>query len=131
MDRKSAALDWEALRYFASAAHSKSLSGAARALGVEHTTVGRRLASLEQTLGAALVERGPSGLSLTRLGRRVFRSAQEMERIAASIAELAVAERTNVRLVVPTGFTALLTPHLQELNRTEPRLSLEIYSRPI
>jgi len=128
MTRKSAALDWEALRYFASAAQSKSLSGAARALGVEHTTVGRRLASLEQALGAALVERGPTGLSLTRLGRRVLRSAREMERIAVSIAELAVAQRTNVRLVVPTGFTALLTPHLQELNRTEPNLSLEIVS---
>jgi DNA-binding transcriptional LysR family regulator len=79
-------------------------------------------------LGAALVERGPGGLSLTRLGRRVFRSAQEMERIAASIADLAIAERTRVRLVVPTGFTALLTPHLQELSRREPNLSLEIVS---
>jgi DNA-binding transcriptional LysR family regulator len=128
MASKSAALDWEALRYFSSAGRIKSLSGAARALGVEHTTVGRRLSSLEQALGAALVERGPAGLSLTRLGRRVFRSTQEMERIAAAIAALAVVERARVRLVVPTGFTALLAPHLQELSRTEPSLSLEIVS---
>ena len=128
MAEESATLDWDALRYFSSAARTKSLSGAARALGVEHTTVGRRLSSLEQSLGAALVERGPAGLSLTRLGRRVYRAAQEMERIVASIGELAGAERTSVRLVVPTGFTALLTPHLQELSRKEPNLSLEIVS---
>jgi DNA-binding transcriptional LysR family regulator len=128
MTKKIAALDWEALRYFSSAAQSGSLSGAARALGVEHTTVGRRLSSLERALGAGLVERGPAGLSLTRLGRRVLRAVREMERIAGSIAELAVAERTNVRLVVPTGFTALLTPHLQQLSRAESSLSLEIVS---
>ncbi|HEX2669673.1 MAG TPA: LysR family transcriptional regulator [Polyangiaceae bacterium] len=128
MAQEPAALDWEALRYFAAAARTKSLSGAARALGVEHTTVGRRLTSLERSLGAALVERGPAGLLLTRLGRRVFRSAQEMERIAATIAGLANAERTRVRVVVPTGFTALLTPHLQDLSRKEPTLSLEIVS---
>ena len=128
MAQEPAALDWEALRYFATAARTKSLSGAARALGVEHTTVGRRLTSLERSLGAALVERGPAGLLLTRLGRRVFRSAQEMERIAATIAGLANAERTRVRVVVPTGFTALLTPHLQDLSRKEPTLSLEIVS---
>jgi DNA-binding transcriptional LysR family regulator len=121
-------VDWEAVRYFLHAATSKSLSGAARSLRVEHTTVGRRLSSLEVTLGAALVERGPGGLTLTRLGRRVYRLAQEMAAAAKSIAELAGAASSNVRLVVPTGFTPLLTPHLEELSRTEPQLSLEIVS---
>lgn len=128
MTRARADVDWEAVRYFLHAARSKSLSGAARSLRVEHTTVGRRLSSLEATLGAALVERSPGGLTLTRLGRRVYRLAQDMAAAAESIAELAGAASTNVRLVVPTGFTDLLTPHLEALNRTEPRLSLEIVS---
>ena len=128
MAGKTPSIEWEALRYFLHAAQAKSLSGAARSLGVEHTTVGRRLTSLEQAVGSALVERGPAGLTLTRLGRRVFKLALEMERLAGCIAELTVAERTTVRLVAPTGFTALLTPGLEALSRAEPQLSLEIVS---
>ena len=121
-------IDWEAVRYFLHAARSKSLSGAARSLRVEHTTVGRRLSSLEAALGSALVERSPGGLTLTRLGRRIYRLAQDMDRAASAIAEHGGAERTHVRLVVPTGFTALLTPHLEALSRAHPQLSLEIVS---
>jgi DNA-binding transcriptional LysR family regulator len=125
---QKAELDWEAVRFFLRAAEAKSLSGAARSLSVEHTTVGRRLSSLERALGAALVERGPAGLSLTRLGRRVLRRARDMERIARTIADLGKLERTNVRLVVPTGFTALLTPELEALSRAQPGLALEVVS---
>jgi DNA-binding transcriptional LysR family regulator len=121
-------IDWESVRYFLRAAESKSLSGAARALGVEHTTVGRRLAGLERAVGASLVERGPSGLALTPLGERVLELAAAMDASARAIAELGSAERTNVRLVVPTGFTALLTPHLEALRRAQPGVSLEIVS---
>jgi DNA-binding transcriptional LysR family regulator len=128
MARARPDVDWEAIRYFLHAARSKSLSGAARSLHVEHTTVGRRLSSLEGALGAALVERSSGGLALTRLGRHVYRLAQDMDRAASAIAEQGCAERTNVRLVMPTGFTALLTPHLEALSRAEPQLSLEIVS---
>ena len=128
MPREALPIDWEDVRYFLHAAQARTLSGAARALGVEHTTVGRRLSALESALGAPLVRRGPAGLDLTPLGERVLASALQMERLASSIGELAVAERTNVRLVVPTGFTSLLTPELESLHRAEPRVSLEIVS---
>ena len=121
-------LDWDALRYFLRAAQAKSLSGAARTLGVEHTTVGRRLSGLESAIGAALVERKPSGLELTRLGRRALRLASEMDRLARAIGELGVAQRESVRLVVPSGFTALLTPHLEALGRIRSGVSLEVVS---
>lgn len=121
-------LDWECLRYFLRAAEAKSLSGAARLLGVEHTTVGRRLSSLERALGAPLVSRRPSGLELTALGRRVLRLSSQMDRLARAVAELAVEDRTTVRLVVPTGFTVLLTPELETLHREHPLVALEIVS---
>lgn len=121
-------LDWESLRYFLAAARQKSLSGAARSLGVEHTTVGRRLSALEEAIGAPLVERGPSGLVLTALGRRVHRVATEMEALVAAIGTLAVRRRTSVRLFVPTGFTMLLGSHLETLRRKLPHISLEIVS---
>lgn len=128
MARAAPSVDWEDVRYFLRAAETRSLSGAARALRVEHTTVGRRLSALETALGAPLVQRGPAGLALTPLGERVVAAAQEMDRLAGAIAALALAERTNVRLVVPTGFTALLTPELEALHRVDPRVSLEIVS---
>ena len=121
-------LNWESLRYFLHAARSKSLSGAARSLRVEHTTVGRQLSALESAVGAALVERGPAGLALTDLGQQVFELTLEMERAARAIAELTNIERANVRLVVPSGFTALLTPHLESLRREQPGILLEIVS---
>ena len=121
-------IDWESLRYFLLAGKSKSLSGAARSLRVEHTTVGRRIASLERAIGAALVDRKPSGLELTPLGQRVHRLAVEMDSIVRAMGELALDERTSVRLFVPTGFTVLLTPHLDALRREQPRVALEIVS---
>lgn len=128
MSSEAGALDWESLRYFLAAARTKSLSGAARALGVEHTTVGRRLSALEKSVGAPLVERGPSGLTLTALGRRVHRVAMDMDRLVESIGALAVRRRTSVRLFAPTGFTMLLGPHLESLRRKLPDVSLEIVS---
>jgi molybdate transport repressor ModE-like protein len=60
-DRFRTAPDWEDVRHFAALARHGSLSAAARALGVNHATVARRLAGLERTLGARLVERRPTG----------------------------------------------------------------------
>jgi DNA-binding transcriptional LysR family regulator len=120
--------DWESVRHFLLAAESRSLSGAARRLQVEHTTVGRRIAALERSVGTALVVRGPKGLDLTPVGEHVFRLASEMAALARAIHEVAIVERTNVRLVVPTGFASLLTPELETLRREQPRILLEIVS---
>ena len=121
-------MEWEPLRHFLAAAREQSLSAAARRLGVEHSTVSRRIAGLEQVLGAALVERLPSGLELTPLGTRVARLAKEMERAAQRIGRLASARRSQVRLVVPTGFLALLSPELERLRRDHAEIALEIVS---
>jgi DNA-binding transcriptional LysR family regulator len=50
------ALDWDDLRYFLHAVKARTLAGAARAMGVEHTTIGRRLA--DRTVQATVVLRG-------------------------------------------------------------------------
>jgi DNA-binding transcriptional LysR family regulator len=48
------ALDWDALQVFLAVARSGRVSAAARRLGVEHTTVARRVAALETSLGVSL-----------------------------------------------------------------------------
>jgi len=55
-------LEWNDLRFFLAIYRMRTLAGAGRSLGVEHTTVGRRLAAMERALGATLFVRTPGGL---------------------------------------------------------------------
>ena len=61
-------LDWETLRHALAVGNAGSIGGAARALGVNHTTVLRRLDALEQQLGTRLFERQRSGYQPTEAG---------------------------------------------------------------
>jgi DNA-binding transcriptional LysR family regulator len=121
-------LDWDDLRYFLEAARAGTLAGAARKLGTEHTTVGRRLAALERALGAALVLRGPDGLRLTALGERLLPSAEQIERTILSLRDLAETGVVRVRLAVPSGFARLFAAGLGALRSRHPDLLLEIVS---
>lgn len=121
-------LDWDDLRYFLEAARARTLAGAARKLGTEHTTVGRRLAALERALGAALVLRGPDGLRLTPLGERLLPIAEQVERSVLSLRDLAESGVVRVRLAVPSGFARLFATGLGALRARHPELLLEIVS---
>ena len=121
-------LDWDDLRYFLRAAKAGTLAGAARAAGVEHSTIGRRLSSLERSLGAPLVLRGPDGLRLTELGKELAPLAENVERAVSAVRDLAVSRRERVRLAVPSGFTGFLAECVAKLREERPKLSVEILS---
>jgi DNA-binding transcriptional LysR family regulator len=121
-------LDWNDLRDFLAAARSGTLAGAGRALGVKHSTVGRRLTALERALGAVVVIRGEHGLQLTALGEKMVPYAEAIERSAAELQGCAGGHTTRVRIAVPTGMVKLFAPHLAELRRKHPELSLEFLS---
>jgi DNA-binding transcriptional LysR family regulator len=126
-------LDWDDLRYFLRAMQAKTLAGAARAMRVEHTTVGRRLSALERSLGAPLVLRGPDGLQLTPLGEQALPLVEEVERAVAKVRALVASQKSRVRLAVPSGFTRFFTEGLARLREKHPELSLELISgaRPV
>ncbi|MBN9068902.1 MAG: LysR family transcriptional regulator [Rhizobiales bacterium] len=67
--------DWEDIRHFLAVARSRTLSGAARSLKVDHATVSRRLAKLEADLDVRLVDRLPRSCGLPRSGARASRLA--------------------------------------------------------
>lgn len=121
-------LDWNDLRFFCAAAEQGSLAAAARTLGVEHTTVGRRLNALEAALGTALVVRGPEGLSLTPIGRKLLPLVTDISSHVERARELVRAEKSRVRLAVPSGFSRLFAPELSRLAQLRPDLSLELLS---
>ena len=77
--------DWEDMRVFAAVAKTGSLASAARVLGVNHATVGRRVAALEAALGVALIDRLARSTALTADGAAIAELAQQMEEAASAI----------------------------------------------
>ena len=71
--------DWDRLRVLLALARGGTLSAAARTLGVDHTTIARRIEGFERDLGAPLFERGPEGFAPTSLGEAMIAAAQRME----------------------------------------------------
>src|ERR1700757_1624254 len=89
MNRSPSSWQWDDVRVFLAAARAGSLSGAARALGVGHVTVGRRLASLEARLGVTLLNRTPDGFVTTTAGDAILRQCMTMETAAIDLERIA------------------------------------------
>src|SRR5436309_8694297 len=83
--KRTAALDWEDIRYFVALARYGTLSATARGLRVNHATVARRVASLETRLGRPLFNRGADGYALTAQGKAVLEEARRMDDAALSV----------------------------------------------
>ncbi|HTU55776.1 MAG TPA: LysR family transcriptional regulator, partial [Acetobacteraceae bacterium] len=123
--------DWEDIRHFLAVAQSGTLSGAARALRVDHATVSRRLAALEAALDVRLVDRLPRSCRLTAIGRQVLERATEMEAGAHGIARLAKAAHAplvgRVTLSAPPVLvTHLLAAHLARFRSAYPDIRLSL-----
>ncbi|WP_299286993.1 LysR family transcriptional regulator [uncultured Tateyamaria sp.] len=69
-------MDWEDIKTLCAVVQHKTVRAAGEALGVHHTTVGRRIDSLEESLGTSLFNRTPDGLLLTSAGETLYRVAQ-------------------------------------------------------
>jgi DNA-binding transcriptional LysR family regulator len=121
-------LDWNDLHYFLAAVRARTLAGAARALGVKHSTVGRRLTALERALGAAVMIRGEHGLQLTQLGEKLVPHAEAIERSVAELQYQTISQTARVRVAVPTGLVKPFTPHFAQFRREHPDISLEFLS---
>lgn len=125
-------MDWNDLRYFLAVAKAGTLLGAARALGVEHTTVGRRLTALETALGARVVLRGKGGLSLTPAGHAILGSVEAMAELADTIERRVAGEDARaagtVRLTIPESANAYMMQQLGPLRERHPELVVEVLS---
>ncbi len=124
-------LDWDDLRFVLAVARSGAALGAARTLGVNQTTVTRRLANIEEALGAELFVRRRSGYRLTALGERVAETAREVETAVAGLeAEMAARQRLisgSVRFTCPeTIANHLLAPWLIDFRRDHPGVRIDV-----
>jgi DNA-binding transcriptional LysR family regulator len=123
-------MDWNDLRYFLAVARAGTLAGAARELGVEHTTVGRRISALESALGVRLFSRGPEGLSLTAAGKDVVPRAEGIAAHVDAIERLVTGTdqraEGRVRLTIPDALNAYMMQALAQLRELHPALIVEV-----
>lgn len=119
------------LRFFLEVARSGRLTAAGKALKVDHTTVGRRIAGLERQIGGRLFDRAPQGWTLTDRGEILLEYAEAVEStlLAASEALSSGGGRLSgtLRISTPDGFGAyVLAPNLGDLCSHQPELDVEI-----
>ena len=127
--------DWNALQSFLAVARAGRLTVAARQLGVDHSTLSRRLVALEGALQTRLFDRRTNGYTLTAQGERLLESAQAMESVALTVLTEIAGGRLRVagtvRIGAPDGFgTIFLAPQLGRLGALHPDLVIQLVTMP-
>ena len=107
--------DWSDFKVLLALSEARSMAGAARLLGVDASTVSRRLAALEGDIGATLVIRGGREFSITADGDRVLKAAREMADASARAANAVRAGKQEVAGLVRLSCIGAFTPVLSEL----------------
>jgi DNA-binding transcriptional LysR family regulator len=124
-------LEWSDLQVFTAVCERGSIGAAAQALGVNHSTVLRRIAHLEATLGVRLFDRLPRGYALTAHGQDLANGiAGVQEQVDAAQRRVTGADLALsglIRLTAPdTLLQRLLLPLLAEFGRMHPQVRFEI-----
>lgn len=128
-EKKRTEPDWQDIRVFLALARYGSLSAAARAQSTNHSTISRRLHSLEATLGEKLVERRPEGYVLTAAGTHALAAADAMESAVHTLGRGASdgAARGLVRVNAPPGLSqGFLVARLARLPLQHPGIDLDL-----
>jgi len=128
-------LDWDDLRFFLALARHGSLSAAARDLHVAQSTIGRRLASLEVSLGVRLLNRTPDGYVATQAGDGVRARAERLEQEAMALERDVGGRDTRMAGLVrvtcaETVATHILAPCFASLHVQQPDLMIELIPNP-
>jgi len=128
--KNTMSVDWNHLRFFLVLARAKTLTNAARLIGVEHSTVARRIQALEQELGTQLFKREATGYELTLEGIALVPRVEQMEQAFLQI-EKPSSLQGHVRIGTPEGFgTAFLARLLAEFLQHYPLLSIDLIPVP-
>jgi DNA-binding transcriptional LysR family regulator len=120
------------LLYLLAVGRTGRVSDAAQRLGVEHSTVSRRVSALERALGRRLVDRTSRGWVLTDDGEALMAHAEKVETAMHEASQLAVSPRSlslggTVRIASTDGIgSTVVAEAMVELRRAHPRLEIEL-----
>jgi len=121
--------DWNDYQAFLAVARGGQMARAAAAMGVDATTIGRRLRRLETRLGATLFEQTREGQVLTEAGEALLGEVEAMALAASRIAEQAGGGGPSglLRVSLTEGFaSAIVTPALKGFIEAHPRLTVDL-----
>jgi DNA-binding transcriptional LysR family regulator len=131
-------IDWDDVRYFLAVARGGSVRAAAERLEVNHSTVLRRIAQLEERLNAHMFEKLPSGYRLTNAGEEILEFAEQMETSSNRLETRVFGRDQSVRgllrvTLAPPLATHLLMPDFAAFARLHPEVEMEIlsYEEPV
>ncbi|MCP4232591.1 MAG: LysR family transcriptional regulator [Aestuariibacter sp.] len=127
--------DWNDLKFFLELSRRSKLIHAAKSLRVDHTTVSRRIAALEQATGAKLFQKTERGYTLTPSGEKLLPVAEGMENAALTIQDEISGNTLSlsgvVRIGSPDGFGSFfLAPRLPSLVESHPNLEIDLVALP-
>jgi len=128
-------LDWDDLRFFLALSRHGTLSAAAKVLHVAQSTVGRRLVSLEASLGVRLLNRTPDGYVQTLAGERIHSRVEKLEAEALSLERDVGGRDTRLAGLVrvtcaETVATHILAPCFATLHQQHPNIMIELIPHP-
>ena len=122
---------WDDIRIFLAVHRRHTLAAAAVRLGLDTSTVSRRLAALEGDLGERLFERTREGLVPARTAERVLAAAEAMEaahaRLTRDASDVERLAEGIVRISTAPGLSStFIAPALPRLRKKYPRLAIEL-----
>ena len=127
-------MDWDDLRIFLAVARSESLSAAGKRLRIDPATVGRRIARLEEAMGARLFAKSPQGYALTEEGTRLLSHAERAESAMEGAREALTGPEGltgQIRIGAPDGCANYLLPQvLAAICDDNPGLEVQIVALP-
>ncbi|WP_394658020.1 LysR family transcriptional regulator [uncultured Novosphingobium sp.] len=123
--------DWDDLRVFLAVARNRRVGPAARALGIDATTIARRLQRLEAALDSQLFEQVGADRILTLRGSALLAHAESVEGATLEALADVKGERHSlhghIRLSVAEGFgTYILAPALPAFHAAHPGIRLDV-----
>ena len=124
-------MNWDDLRIFIAVARARKLAVAAKTLGLDATTVSRRIERLAAGLGTTLFEPTPAGLALTERGTQLLHHAEAIEHEALAARGEVAGERRllsgTIRVSVAEGFgTWIVARHLRHFHKANPDIVVEL-----
>lgn len=127
--------NWDNLRFFLAVARTRSALEAAAQLGMDHSTISRRLHRLEKEIGTALFVRNPQGHTLTTAGHRLLEYVEQIEGTLAQIdSEIGGDTQVlngHVRMGTTEGFGSIfLAPHVAHFCARHPAITVEMLAVP-
>jgi DNA-binding transcriptional LysR family regulator len=125
-------LRWDDVRLFLALCRSRTVGEAGKSLGIDASTVSRRLVAMEEALAATLFDRGRDGIAPTKAAEDLMPVAEEIEQVMTRFANAAEGLEREVSGVVrvtcpPDVAAVVVAPLIGELVERHPALRVELH----